>query len=307
MIRKRKILLLLFFVLFLSGSGMYTGCIEVNAAEISLADTDFYNPEEYEQVMKAARKEEEYELFPAYYYDYSTAYKMYRLKNPDFLDSLERESDIESLLSDEYAWILAGELGNTTRIAKKDGEWTVLGYSSASPEGEESDVIQVDIVEQVLNEMQETQDGTLPVVKCFDCPMYYTNFVYIRSGDDVRLIPFGCRSDFSGLTNGQAYAVSEVYDIMSENFSDRENGLAGILNGGSISSALGLPRHMHVVIGIILAGIGVVTVINPSAVYRISENLKGNTANGLSKLEKVRMRIRGCAFILIGLVSIIFL
>ena len=251
MIRKRKILLLLFFVLFLSGSGMYTGCVEVNAADISLADTDFYDPEEYEQVMKAVRKEEEYELFPAYYYDYSTAYKMYRLKNPDFLDSLERESDIESLLSDEYAWILAGKLGNTTRIAKKDGEWTVLGYSSASPEGEES--------------------------------------------------------DFSGLTNGQAYAVSEVYDIMSENFPDRENGLAGILNGGSISSALGLPRHMHVVIGIILAGIGGVTAINPSAVYRISENLKGNTANGLSKLEKVRMRIRGCAFILIGLVSIIFL
>lgn len=179
---------------------MYTGCVEVNAADISLADTDFYDPEEYEQVMKAVRKEEEYELFPAYYYDYSTAYKMYRLKNPDFLDSLERESDIESLLSDEYAWILAGKLGNTTRIAKKDGEWTVLGYSSASPEGEES--------------------------------------------------------DFSGLTNGQAYAVSEVYDIMSENFPDRENGLAGILNGGSISSALGLPRHMHVVIGIILAGIG---------------------------------------------------
>lgn len=223
--KKRLIFILSCFMLIMINP------IDSKASEEYEYGNEFYNSDEYEEVKEAV-------LGETILYDngvidntpqtrsstndpFTSAFKMYRLKNPDLIESLQNTSDIESLLSDEYSWILTTESNEAIKVSEVDGEWTMLGYSTPSNDADvEDDTIDVTDVEQILSSSKYSDsDGSIDVL-CFSCPKYYTNFVYIKSDSTDSLIPYSARPDFTGLTNGQEYTVSEVRQAFIESFAE---------------------------------------------------------------------------------------
>ena len=56
---------------------------------------------------------------------------------------------------------------------------------------------------------------TVSQISYIDSPMYTsTTFMYIRSGEQEFLIPYGPRPDFTGLENGKLYPIEDAADIL---------------------------------------------------------------------------------------------
>lgn len=61
---------------------------------------------------------------------------------------------------------------------------------------------------------------------------------------------------------------------------------------------------MYIFISIIFVGIGIIMLINPEIIFRISESWKNDTYSEPSKIYIISTKFGGCMFLIIGLLGL---
>lgn len=181
------------------------------------------------------------------------SYKLYLLLTPDFINYLADGYTVEKLLTDEYVWIVPSDSNKQVRVAKKDSEWKVVGYSTPSALNSVTDMIQVAEARDLAQTISANE--ALKKMQCFEAPMYHTNFVLLTLEDGYeQLIPYGSRPDLTGLENGKVYSVAEVCDILGKTFgsdSDLNSGMPALNEDSTRGKLL---KVVLIVGGVALAG-----------------------------------------------------
>lgn len=172
----------------------------------------------------------------------SCPYKLYSI-SPSELRGINSEAVKSIIASDDYKWIVPGSTNEIIKVAKSDGNWKVLGYSTSDGDFESAESALGESVNDILKAVQTEgaseikTDNSNESYLCFEIPQYYTYFLGTFSENESYVIPYGSRPDWTGLENGKKYSPEAAAEILKTNFNISEADYnAGNDNGGGSSA-----------------------------------------------------------------------
>ncbi len=166
-------------------------------------------------------------------------YKCYRVGS-DFLKNLADGASVKELLPDEYVWKMETEYSTATVGLNDNNEWCSAGVGYLDPQLVASGTVDSRFVrfDMVNSALEEIGAANVQDVFCVELSGSYTNLVCIQA-DNVYIVPFCSRPDFTGLENGKLYTAAEVNKIWSEGIGKTNEKYgkmnAEIINGRDIS------------------------------------------------------------------------
>lgn len=212
-------------------------------------------------------------------------YKAYKIK-PDFRQLYKEYGEFDKLISNDYVWeipvynfneelisVVAIAKGITMEEAKKhlgifkneeakedyinvirkvEGKWYFQKLGTDIPPEEINFITDSSNIETLLEEAGLKNPS---LIKYVMMPVYATDVLYIKQGNEEYGIPFSYRTDLTGLENRKVYKMSDIITSLEKVFPKHEEGTFG---GGSKSST---GNTSKITIGSILAVLCIVTLI----------------------------------------------
>lgn len=117
--------------------------------------------------------------------------------------------------------------GVEIRVALIDNTWHVIGYKSPSENSSDATLAAKDV-------FVTTQADNSEYFTVFEIPEFSSRFFYYRDAGKDYVIPVAGRSDLTGLTNNEAYSLSEVNDILQMQVSGYTLSTEQVYGGGAI-------------------------------------------------------------------------
>lgn len=148
-----------------------------------------------------------------------SAYPVHLFEHPDFVSYYREHGRIDTNIQPDYRWNVPTSNGYLVAVGQgSSGAWdkiSMIGTDFLPTEGL-PDISGVFDREKLLKTIESCPEiQTVSQISYIDSPMYTsTTFIYIRSGEQEFLIPYGPRPDFTGLENGTLYPMEEVADIL---------------------------------------------------------------------------------------------
>lgn len=191
-------------------------------------------------------------------------YKLYSLSPLEFSD-INSKVIKDIIASDDYKWIVPNNTSRVITVAKSDGKWEVLGYSTSEGDSKSTESTLGESVSGILKTVQA--EGTAEIKTdnsnesylCFEIPQYHTYFLGMFSENESYVIPYGSRPDLTGLENGKKYSPETAAEILSTNFNilnsnsnDNGGGSGAEAENGSNLWLLSIPAVALVVFLLIL-------------------------------------------------------
>ena len=148
-----------------------------------------------------------------------SAYPVHLFEHPDFVSYYREHGRIDTNIQPDYRWNVPTSNGYLVAVGQtSSGAWdkiSMIGTDFLPTEGlpDISGVFDREKLLKTIKSCPEIQ--TLSQISYIDSPMYTsTTFIYIRSGEQEFLIPYGPRPDFTGLENGKLYPMEDAADIL---------------------------------------------------------------------------------------------
>lgn len=230
--------------------------------------TNIYDSSEIDEVMEAIKNDGLISDFENTSTEEVSPYKLYSVTQEEF-SGINKNAAESIIASGDYQWIVPNSSGKVIKVAKEQGKWKVLGYSTSenntkNPEASLGEFVN-DILKTGLESAQadntEKLDGDdlTENAVCFEVPQYYTYFIGLFSENGGYVIPYGSRSDLTGLENGKMYSVENADKILRANFniseSDYDNGNGGgaatVTKTRSIKFVISIPAVILIVVAIV--------------------------------------------------------
>lgn len=193
----------------------------------------------------------------------SEGYYSYTLVYPDIAKSMEKDTKLKNLISENYCIVVPTEKGYVKYLKDTNGDITYVGDVVFNEKTKNTNIVNISTVKNILGSAKYV-DATDIIV--LDVPMYQTSFVYFLANNVEYLIPFGSRPDLTGLENGKVYKATDCLAELSATWGNTSvdgNGLSNG-NGGSVDSVVENPNIIKnsIIFGIIssLIIVGVVAV-----------------------------------------------
>lgn len=148
-----------------------------------------------------------------------SAYPVHLFEHPDFVSYYREHGRIDTNIQPDYRWNVPTSNGYLVAVGQgSSGAWdkiSMIGTDFLPTEGL-PDISGVFDREKLLKTIESCPEiQTVSQISYIDSPMYTsTTFIYIRSGEQEFLIPYGPRPDFTGLENGRLYPMEEAADIL---------------------------------------------------------------------------------------------
>ena len=148
-----------------------------------------------------------------------STYPVHLFDHPDFVSYYREHGRIDTNIQPDYRWNVPTSNGYLVAVGQSSsGAWdkiSMIGTDFLPTEGL-TDISGVFDKQKLVETMEDCPDiQTVSQISYIDSPMYTsTTFIYIRSGEQEFLIPYGPRPDFTGLENGKLYPIEDAADIL---------------------------------------------------------------------------------------------
>lgn len=190
--------------------------------------------------------------------------KAYKFNTTDIVSGYKNLKEFDKLISNKYVWL--SPIINTNNICVSiltmDKGMSVdeykklpLKYKSDSDKAEALAMVkenedkwivakigpslsedQIDFLtdsSKVENLLIENNISTISQIKFVLEESHHTNILYIKSGNDEYGVPFGTRTDLTGLQNGKLYKINDIVETLDKSFADTKNTSEGTFGGGT--------------------------------------------------------------------------
>lgn len=134
----------------------------------------------------------------------------------------------------------------TDKVKKHENKWKIERIAANIPDEEFKFFSDNDKIEKILLDNGITKPSK---IKLLLTTQYYTDILYIKSGDKEYGIPYSMRPDFNGLENFKLYAMTDLMETMNKHFktAPAQSGNSDSLGGNGISNDVN-PNHKAVAI-----------------------------------------------------------
>lgn len=148
-----------------------------------------------------------------------SAYPVHFFEHPDFVSYYWEHGRIDTNIQPDYRWNVPTSNGYLIAVGQTlSGTWDKISMIGTDflPTESLTDISGVFDRQKLLKTIESCPEiQTVSQISYIDSPMYTsTTFIYIRSGEQEFLIPYGPRPDFTGLENGKLYPIEEAADIL---------------------------------------------------------------------------------------------
>ena len=184
----------------------------------------------------------------------SEGYYSYTLLSPDIVTSVEKGAKLKNLISEKYCMIVPTEKGYVKYLKDNNGDISYVGEAIFKESSKNTDIVNISTVKSIVSTAKYADAADMVV---FDATMYHTSFVYFVANDVEYLIPFGSRTDLTGLENGKVYEATDCLSKLSATWggTTADGDRASNGNGGNVDSIVGTTNIIRnaVIFGVILA------------------------------------------------------
>ena len=184
--------------------------IPVSAATNGYPDkSEFFDKSEYSEVLEVVSGADIFNKNEKIDEKIAEAFKVYLVSSED-LNAAKNGGELFSKTDGGFYWKLYTKNGTVIKVIKKDGKWSVAGYSTegeiktATPE-----------ISAIFEKYAKNKKGT--DLRVFECAQYYITLVCVSENGVVKVIPYSTREDFTGLENGKEYSFDNVKSALKEN------------------------------------------------------------------------------------------
>ncbi len=230
--------------------------------------TNIYDSSEIDEVMEAIKNDGLISDFENTNSEGSSPYKLYSITPQEF-SGINKNTAESIIASGDYKWIVPNGSDRVIKVAKEQGEWAVLGYSTSENNTKKPEASLGEFVNDILKTGLESAqadntekldgDDLCENAVCFEVPQYYTYFIGLFSENGSYVIPYGSRPDLTGLENGKMYSVENADKILKTNFniseSDYDNGNGGgattVTKTRSIKFVISVPAVILIAVAIV--------------------------------------------------------
>lgn len=160
-----------------------------------------------------------------------SAYKLYQYTGYDLINNLESKT-VDANISDDYSWIIIDDKKQIIKVVNSNDKWSYAGTCMPDYNYAQTDQVIFDDVNRAVNELENNNESII-TLKCFEYPMYYSSFTYIKTDVDEYIIPFSYREDFTLMKNGNRYTLGAAADLLSKGFTKIDSQDDGNYNGGA--------------------------------------------------------------------------
>ncbi len=183
--------------------------------------TDFFDAGELSQVIEQTALNNAADIIE---YETIGGYKFF-MANPNILKELSSGKPLKELLPGEYRWMIPSDDGCLTIVALNDGAWEAVGRIISEPEliasgAVDDSTVRFDKINAAIENIALNDPSGITDIVCFYIYEYAGDFVCITTENNNYLVPFSARPDFTKLTNGEIYDLSEAYGTLVQNFGE---------------------------------------------------------------------------------------